>query len=99
MTDHEDLLKSLEESNEPEGITVRSDDGRFFFLTKEVAERMAIPESPLYTDFRALKDRNPHIENRDEARACQRAWEWLNAYDPNSEKWRRLCLAYFEKCV
>jgi hypothetical protein len=99
MTEHDDLLKSLEESKEPQGITARSDDGRWFFLTNEDAERMAIRDSRLYTAFRSLRDGAPRIVERDEARACRNAWQWLETTDPNNEKWRRLCLAYFEKCV
>ena len=63
------------------------------------AERMAIPESRLYMAFRALKDHEPRKTDRSDAGACQRAWDWLDSHGPNSEKWRRLCLAYFEKCV
>jgi len=99
MGEHEELSKLLASSTEPEGVTVRSDDGRLFFLSKADAERMAIPENRLYMAFRALKDHEPRKTDRSDAGACQRAWDWLDSHGPNSEKWRRLCLAYFEKCV
>ena len=59
MGEHEELSNLLESSTEPEGVTVRSDDGRLFFLSKEDVERMTIPESRLYTAFRSLKDHEP----------------------------------------
>ena len=99
MDKHEELSKLLESSTEPEGVTVRSDNGRLFFLSKEDAKRMAIPESRLYTAFRTLKDHEPRKTDKSDAGACQRAWDWLDSHSPNSEKWRRLCLAYFDKCV
>ena len=99
MTNHEDQLKALEESNEPEGIVVRSADGRLFFLTKEDAERTAIPESRLYTAFRSLKDHNPHTTDRSVEKTCQQTWTWLETHKPTSALWRRRCLSYFEVCV
>ncbi len=99
MGEHEELSKLLESSTEPEGVTVRSDDGRLFFLSKEDAERMAIPESRLYAAFRTLKDHEPRKTDKSVASACQRAWDWLDSHSPDSPHWRQLCLTYFDKCV
>jgi hypothetical protein len=100
MGEHEELSKLLESSTEPEGITVQSADGRLSFLTKEDADRMAIPDNGLYTAFRSLKGHEPRKTERDvQANDCNWAWHWLENYSPYSARWRRVCLTYFETCV
>ena len=100
MDKHEELSKLEESSTEPEGITVQSADGRLFFLTKEDADRMAIPESRLYTAFRLMKGQEPRKGEKDVLTDdCPRTWKWLESHSPNSALWRVRCLAYFEVCV
>ena len=100
MEEHEKLSESLESSNEPEGITVHSADGRLFFLTNEDAERLAIPDNRLYAAFRSLERHEPRKTDRDTvANNCKSTWQWLESHSPNSSLWRRRCLTYFEVCV
>ena len=100
MGEHEELSKLLASSTEPEGLTVYSADGRLFFLSKEDADRMSIPENRLHTAFRALKGKEPTSTERDsQPGTCAWAWNWLETHSPNSARWRRICLTYFETCV
>jgi hypothetical protein len=100
MGEHEELSKLQESSNEPEGVTVQSADGRLFFLTKEDAERIAIPENGLYTAFRSLRGREPRKTERDVLTGeWIDSWIWLESHSPNSARWRRKCLTCFETCL
>jgi hypothetical protein len=61
---------------------------------------MAIPENGLYTAFRSLKGREPRKTKRDVLTGdCIDNWIWLESHSPNSARWRRKCLTYFETCV
>jgi hypothetical protein len=96
MDKSEEALKLIESSDEPEGVTVQAADGRLFFLSKADAERTLIPPNDLYVAFRAVRQprhRDAFTEN------CGRIWKWVETHSPDSAKWRRLTLLYFEVCV
>ena len=103
MGEREELSKLLESSNEPtepEGVIVHSADGRLFFLSKEDADRTTIPESRLYTAFRLMRSQEPRKAEKDAlTKDCIDAWIWLEHHSPNSARWRRVCLTYFDTCV
>jgi hypothetical protein len=94
----EELLKSLESSTEPEGVTAQAADGRLFFIPKEDADRLAIPNNDLYAAFRAVRGRKPRAIDLVED-PCPRMWEWLETHPPHSAHWRLLCITYFDTCV
>jgi hypothetical protein len=59
------VLKLLESSTGPEGVTVQASDGGLFFLPNEDGDRLAIPRRGLYAAFRAVRDRAPCIVERE----------------------------------
>jgi hypothetical protein len=99
----------ISSTNEPEGITVQSADGRLFFLSNEEAKRLAIPKTKLYDAFIAFSqtsfDNAPKAFKKSDAPTrtpklgpCEKARRWLATHSANSARWRRLCLRYFEVC-
>ena len=91
-----DVKQLLREAKaEPSGIIARGTDGRLFFLPDAQADQLAIPDSTMYTAFRLASEQPPvHVLRA----PCARVKRWLDTHSPNSEFWRRLCLAYFNNC-
>ena len=102
MNSHDKLVELLDSSSEPEGVIVHAADGRTFFLTKDEAKRTTIQRSQLHSAFQALQRQSgpsprpsPKPSRRD---PCGWAAHWLATHSPNSARWRRICLTYFEVC-
>jgi len=94
-----DELKKLSQGGaEPRGVTVQAADGRLYFLSEEDAKRTAIPASRLFEAYAQLRRTAPPVRGsrRD---PCAWAKRWLDTHSPNSSRWRRICLTYFEACV
>jgi hypothetical protein len=98
MKTQKEIEELLNSSGEPEGITVRSGDGKMFFISKEDAKRLAIPSTALTTTyyFSSLDHhRHPQVENRSSAEYCNGVKEWLDTHSPDSDTWRDVCWNYF----
>ena len=94
--DMEKLLSDAED--EPAGVVARSADGRLFFIPGSEADRLAIGDSTLYRAFFAARGDEPPIAEKTSLGPCQRVKIWLDTHNPNSAKWRALCIAYFNNC-
>jgi hypothetical protein len=98
MKTQKEIEELLNSGEEPEGITVRSSDGKMFFISKEDAKPLAIPSTALTTAyyFSSLNHpRHPQAENHEAVDNCNATKEWLDTHSPDSERWRRLCEYYF----
>ncbi len=91
-----DLQNLLNEAkSEPSGIVARGTDGRLFFLPDAEADKFTVSDSTLYSAFRGATP-PPAQANTDDI--CPRIKKWLDTHNPNSDKWRALCWAYFDGC-
>jgi hypothetical protein len=90
------VLEGLE--GEPAGIVARSADGRLFFLAETEAKRLEIEDSRLYRAFLAVGG-GVSPAAAESLYPCGIVKTWLDTHGPNSAKWRRVCLEYFDNCV
>jgi hypothetical protein len=93
----ETLMKEAED--EPKGIIARSADGRLFFIPDAEAKRLATEDSKLHQAFIAASGGTGPVATPDAGGPCQRVKIWLDTHNPNSAKWRALCLSYFNNCA
>jgi hypothetical protein len=93
-------LKALlaEAQSEPTGVVARSADGSMFFIPHTETSRLSIPSSGLYAAYLASAGGGPSpVAQANDA--CSQAKRWLDSHSPDSARWRRVCLTYFEVCV
>jgi hypothetical protein len=95
-----DIKQLLQEAeNEPAGVVARSADGRLFFIPEAEADRLAIEDSSLYRAFLAAGGGTSSAKPHDSLYPCGLTKDWLDSHGPNSARWRRICLEYFDNCV
>lgn len=101
MKEKIDIDQMIKTSVQPTGVTVQAADGRLFFLSDDEAHQTAIPGNALYSAYLLITQHgtNPPLPKPKRASTCARAKAWLDHHSPNSEFWRRLCLAYFDNCL
>ncbi len=97
---HAELDKLIDSSVEPTGITLPGPDGRLYFLTDEEVKRKALQESSLHFAYTQSKLLHKMEEGDalDSHNPCVRARAWLDSHSPDSEKWKAVCLKYFDVC-
>jgi hypothetical protein len=97
---HSELDKLIDSSVEPTGITLKGPDGRLYFLTDEEVKRKAMQESNLHFAYAQSKLLHQAEEGDalDSHNPCVRARAWLDTHSPDSEKWKAICLKYFDVC-
>jgi hypothetical protein len=84
--------------DEPAGIVARSADGRLFFIPETETARLEIHNSRLYEAFLAAGGGVSPAEPAS-LYPCGPVKVWLDGHSPNSAKWRRYCLEYFDNCI
>lgn len=93
-----ELQALLRTADEPEGVVVTGPDGRQYFLTREQTRQSAVRGGGLYQAYLLLtQGRNPPPART--SIQCRRAKRWLDSHSPNSARWRKVCLLYFDQCV
>ena len=95
----EEILSEIEKSNEPAGLIVRSEDGRFFFLSEEEMKRTALSaeDSGRANDV-LKKSAGGNIAPELSRGSCGRLLKWLLNHNPNSTTWRRASVIWMNEC-
>jgi hypothetical protein len=97
---HSELDKLVDSSVEATGITLKGPDGRLYFLTDDEIKRKAMAENDLHYAYTQARDlhRGSEGDALDSHNPCVRARAWLDTHSPDSEKWKAICLKYFDVC-
>ena len=95
----EEILAEIERSNEPAGLVVRSEDGRFFFLSEEEMKRTALSAEDSERTRDVLKKSGQGIISPELSRgSCGRLLTWLLNHNPHSQNWRRASVIWMNEC-
>jgi hypothetical protein len=95
----EEILSEIEKSNEPAGLIVRSQDGRFFFLSEEEMKRtvLSAEDSERANDV-LKKSGEGKLTAQLSKGSCGRLLQWLLNHNPRSTSWRRASVIWINEC-
>jgi hypothetical protein len=94
-----ETLAKAKALNLPEGLIVRSHDGRCFFLTNEEVNRKAVvPEGDAAIAKIFGKSGGSGVAAPAKYVSCNDMLTWLVTHDPFTEYWRRYSAIWAEYC-
>jgi hypothetical protein len=95
----EEILSEIEKSDEPAGLIVRSQDGRFFFLSEEELKRTALSaeDSAAAKELFKKSGEGP-IAPQLSPGSCRRLVQWLLNHNPKTQSWRRASVIWMNEC-
>jgi hypothetical protein len=96
----DEILSEIEKSNEPAGLVVRSEDGRYFFLSEEEMERTALSAEDSGRANDVLKKAGGGGNAAPELipSSCRRLLKWLLSHNPKTTTWRKYSAIWINEC-